>query len=225
MVLNRLTREQLLAYLYLLTGLLPTDRLPSLLDCLFSPCHIHSNPPAPCWLSRPRFLKSELLESIAVEYANLGRPMDAQTITPEQALQLVSDAFNSPTAPGGSTASSAFGTSSGATPGVVADEGGMVEEASYADYIYTCECQDGQWTLNAWDAEANLVAQASMPAPAEGFYYITMQDGVMSILLDEEVMPCATFMENLAAAPPDLLPAGVSVPVPPGDDEDQPEPT
>ena len=89
----------------------------------------------------------------------------------------------------------------------------------YADYIYTAECHEGQWTLNAWDESVNLVAQAMLPTPAVGYYFLTVRDGVMVILMEGGFVPGASFMESLSAGP-EALPAGVAVPVPPADDED-----
>ena len=168
-------------------------------------------------------MKSELLEAIAQEYQNLGRPLDAQSISPEQAVQLVAESFNGPSTPGGASGSSAFGVSAGHAHGTEAAEATGEEEgpqASLANAVYTAECSDGEWFLNAWDGECNLMAQAALPAPPDGFYFISMREDQMCLFIEDEWVPCGIFLESLTHSST-TLPAGVAATLPADDDEDR----
>ncbi|OLP93892.1 hypothetical protein AK812_SmicGene24164 [Symbiodinium microadriaticum] len=199
---NRLSRDEVLAFVYIATGLSPQDRVPSPLAWsyfVYGICVLQLGEGLLAWLTQllPRYIKSECLEAVAAEYQRLGSPLTGVDIAPEDAVAQVIEHL-SQSHDNGADATDG----SGARPSHGAEGPGSSGLDTDPFAYYTANFVENTWFLNAFQA-GELVASAALPFPGPAddpsIWQIIIQEGVPYVWTgrtDDDPIPCAQYIQD-----------------------------
>ena len=217
---SRLSRDAVLAYIFVGTHLLPHDRPPSLppqhygsSGCSGSSTRACRMLCVPAWLSS-RLDREACLAAIAAEFKRLGEPLRGEYMSPEQVIAHVSAILAAEqTLPDPKHGEPKAGPSHGKGSGPPATDKEAPEagaETETHQVWYTANStDDGDWVLNAWNIATNeLVSSATLPplhevSDVEGAAYeIIVQDGYAYAWApgSGEGLLCSEFLEEHASS-------------------------